>query len=790
MTFISLACSGATINARIYSGNQYEGSGVLEGYRGVDPPNPNDYSPASFLKPQIQALAEAANGREIDALVISGGGNDMHFADIIADCVWHNMPRVLGTGGRCHEQPEITDRLADDFELLPARYAALATVIHNPNPSDRPALNVKNVYLTEYPDPTADDDGSRCGSMLGEIIPTTPFDFAKVHIDADEANWARSSVVAPLNQAIEAAVNKQVTDHGRPWHFVTGVSTQYATHGYCADDHWVVQVYESARQQGPVWGTTTNWGPIFLLELKAQKGTMHPNRAGHMAYARQIQQSIQGAEGPGPSLSTADSAGGVTAKRGTNGWLTGRLDANGVHHSDKAVFSVRASDDSGIAGANITVNGGECADGIACDTKISEDGKSAIWDITVTRDGVYDLQLTARNRNGATSSLAHQLKVDLNDPTLPAASVADGATVGNAGWFRSNVTVKFPAPGPNAPRPDGAGSGVALVQYSSPSIENGEQFTSTYENGVEIRDDGIHTITYRVVDGAGRSSGTGTFDVKIDKTKPSDQCEQPDGLWHKDDVTLACTASDATSDLSNSATDASFNLATSVATGSETLDARTDTRTVCDVAGNCETAGPIGGNKVDKKAPEIALPTPASGSYLLNEPVAASFGCTDGGSGLASCQGTVADGASVDTASVGSKSFTVNASDNVGNTSTRMVEYEITYKIHALHDQTKARKLGAIIPVKLQLQDYHGANQSATAIVVKATGLTKQDSTASTTIISDAGNANPDSNFRYDAALGGYIYNLQTTGLTAGTWRVNFTATADNVPHAVRFDVR
>jgi len=46
-------------------------------------------------------------------------------------------------------------------------------------------------------------------------------------------------------------------------------------------------------------------------------------------------------------------------------------------------------------------------------------------------------------------------------------------------------------------------------------------------------------------------------------------------------------------------------------------------------------------------------------------------------------------------------------------------------------------------------------------------------------MIDDAGNANPDSDFRFDPTLGtsgGYIFNLKTTGLTTGTYNLYFTA--------------
>jgi hypothetical protein len=83
-------------------------------------------------------------------------------------------------------------------------------------------------------------------------------------------------------------------------------------------------------------------------------------------------------------------------------------------------------------------------------------------------------------------------------------------------------------------------------------------------------------------------------------------CDSADGQWHAADVSIACTATDSGSWLVDPA-DASFTLTTSVPAGQETVDAMTDTREVCDVDGNCATAGPIAGNMVDLKAPDNPL---------------------------------------------------------------------------------------------------------------------------------------------------------------------------------------
>jgi len=115
-----------------------------------------------------------------------------------------------------------------------------------------------------------------------------------------------------------------------------------------------------------------------------------------------------------------------------------------------------------------------------------------------------------------------------------------------------------------------------------------------------------------------------------------------------------------------------------------------------------------------------------------------------------------------------------------------------TNQICPLFDTTKAVRSGATIPIKLQLCDGNGANLSAAEITVHATGL-MQESTNATAEIQDAGNANPDSDFRYDASLGGsggYIFNLKTTGLSSGTYRLSFTASTGAATYSVIFQVR
>ena len=277
-----------------------------------------------------------------------------------------------------------------------------------------------------------------------------------------------------------------------------------------------------------------------------------------------------------------------------------------------------------------------------------------------------------------------------------------------------------------------------------------------------------------------------------DTQPPTIQCGAAPAGWQATNVTIACTASDSGSGLANAA-DASFTLSTSVGAGTETANASTGSHPVCDKANNCATAGPITGIMIDMKAPGISISAPAgSTTYLLNSSLAANYQCQDGGSGVQTCTGPVATGAKFDTTTVGSHTFTVNAKDNVGNASSGSSTYSVAYGICLLFDNTRSVQSGSTVPIRIALCDSNGNDVSTSAVVVQAVSLT-QVSTSASAVLESPGSSNPDGNFRFDPTLGttgGYIFNLQTTGLTTGTYALGFTAGSDPTTHTLTFQVR
>jgi dipeptidyl aminopeptidase/acylaminoacyl peptidase len=81
----------------------------------------------------------------------------------------------------------------------------------------------------------------------------------------------------------------------------------------------------------------------------------------------------------------------------------------------------------------------------------------------------------------------------------------------------------------------------------------------------------------------------------------------------------------------------------------------------------------------DQTPPTVTLSAPANGATAqLGQVVTGNYACSDsGGSGLATCAGTAPDGATIDTSSIGVKTFTVTATDNAGNTTRVAHRYSV-----------------------------------------------------------------------------------------------------------------
>jgi hypothetical protein len=179
---------------------------------------------------------------------------------------------------------------------------------------------------------------------------------------------------------------------------------------------------------------------------------------------------------------------------------------------------------------------------------------------------------------------------------------------------------------------------------------------------------------------------------------------------------------------------------------------------------------------LDDIPPEITITAPVNGtSYVLNQNVLANWQASDPGSGIASVEATVPNGTAIDTATIGTKNFSVNATDNSGNQASKTAAYNVVYNFSGIlppvKDNKKGFNLGSTIPVKFQLWGANGNGiPSATARIYL--GNITDGSSGTERNGTSSGKSNQGNLFRYDAKANQYIFDLATKTLTAGTWQI------------------
>lgn len=293
VTFLSVAQSGATI-ANLIS----------------QPQKPN-YAPLVESPPQIDHVARAICGdsldcstaRQIDFLLLSIGGNDIGFSDIIETCgvpinvggapVYENCAAVNQLDGTFipYGRPgwrdnEFTLSVAGMLALLRGGVRGIDSGYPRLNRFLRAGLPLRQgskILIAEYPNPLiahpqAEGEARICDELIfkNAVCGAIGFDgdargpdiCPNGHIDQNEAWWASDNVVEPLNGAVDSTRN--LSGDGVEWIPVRGISPEFEGHPYCGQENFIVSY-------------TNSW---FTQEDKF--GTMHPNRGGQEVISRHL----------------------------------------------------------------------------------------------------------------------------------------------------------------------------------------------------------------------------------------------------------------------------------------------------------------------------------------------------------------------------------------------------------------------------------------------------------------------------------------------------------------------
>jgi hypothetical protein len=219
----------------------------------------------------------------------------------------------------------------------------------------------------------------------------------------------------------------------------------------------------------------------------------------------------------------------------------------------------------------------------------------------------------------------------------------------------------------------GTGSlSVSAVTQGANGVVTTDGTTVTYTPNTAFL--GNDSYTYTVTDGLTSAVGTVTVTVnEPDDTSPPVITPNVVGTvggdgWYVSGVEVTWTVEDPESTIDSS-------------TGCERVYVIEDTagRTLtCEATSAGGTASEFVTIKKDASPPAIRFPTPPPGAgYYLGQVVEADYECTDVGAGVATCEGTTANGTAIDTATLGEKTYEVTGTDAAGNTQTFTRKYNV-----------------------------------------------------------------------------------------------------------------
>lgn len=349
-----------------------------------------------------------------------------------------------------------------------------------------------------------------------------------------------------------------------------------------------------------------------------------------------------------------------------------------------------------------------------------------------------------------------------NIPPVTTATVSPSAN--QVGWNNTDVTINLSA------TDNEEDSGIKEIHYKLTGAVFEERVISGSTAQIYLTTEGMINLTYYATDSADNVESAKSLEIKIDKTQPLITVQvspQPNANgWNNTAVTVSFTATDVPSGIAD--------VAEPVLVNTEGADRYISGEAV-DLAGNEATANVL--VNIDKTAPEVIITTPVEGAqYLLNARILASWLATDTLSGMASAVGTVPSGSTVNTTSVGSKSFSVVAMDKAGNKMEVPLTYNVRYSYGGIlppinQDGSSIFKLGRVAPVKFQLKDDVG-NYISTAVARIYLNKISNNVMGNQIEAESVGQANTDNLFRYSSTDNQYIFNLGTSNLSEGSWQI------------------
>jgi len=311
VTFLSFACSGATLDTDIYKNlvldpynppdvADHRGVGITGPYAGIEPVknSSGDDDLTQKLPSQVDQLWNALTDfgahppRKIDVLIVAGGINDARFADMAGVCVIAPFCYGVRTGVLGHNEMSLDDRfLTQNVKSVPGGWDALGEALADPRPLNNgtwATMSFAKKLALQYPPFFHDDEGDQCSYILYESLPAWAYALAILTFTpffppgwtVDEIDHANEFWAPALDENVELGAERNGFD------YVDTIANRFHLHGICADDRYINNPIDSDQRQGDADGE------IGINSALSSKGTAHPNTKGYSAYADEIMRHI------------------------------------------------------------------------------------------------------------------------------------------------------------------------------------------------------------------------------------------------------------------------------------------------------------------------------------------------------------------------------------------------------------------------------------------------------------------------------------------------------------------
>ncbi|WP_180357392.1 endonuclease/exonuclease/phosphatase family protein [Streptomyces sp. TLI_146] len=236
-------------------------------------------------RPQVDDLRDIAKNNDVRMVVLSVGGNDLHFADILQDCVKaYFYPSLFNQGCRGAKEKEFADSLGPVRAKVVQSVEAIRKVMREAGQDD----DSYRIVLQSYPNPLPIGRNFRDP----ENAPVPPANYSRYLsggcpvLDAD-SDWAHTSVVPRISTMLRGAANEAGVSF-------LDLQDAFAGHELC--NRTAQQARAGDKLSAPLAAERAEWVrwvPYVVDGLKDlpwqaqgnQQEAIHPNYYGQRALA-------------------------------------------------------------------------------------------------------------------------------------------------------------------------------------------------------------------------------------------------------------------------------------------------------------------------------------------------------------------------------------------------------------------------------------------------------------------------------------------------------------------------